>query len=146
MRKTLSLLGAVVVLGLLATGCAGPEKKLGRGLNNAGEILRAGEYRRSIEQTGVFESPSRAYTTGAVRGFNRTMARTGIGLYEIITFPIPSYEPIATRYLTPEPVYPDNFRPMAIDDSLTATDTGLGFSGGSILPWVPGNRFRIFDN
>jgi putative exosortase-associated protein (TIGR04073 family) len=133
-------------LGVLATGCAGPEKKLGRGFNNFNEIIRASEYRRSIEQTAVFETPERAYTTGAVRGFNRTMARTGIGIYEIITFPIPPYEPVATRYLTPDPVFPDNHRPSAIDDSLFATDTGLGFSGGSIAPWIPGNRFRIFDN
>jgi putative exosortase-associated protein (TIGR04073 family) len=146
MRKTFSLLGAVVVLGVLATGCAGPEKKLGRGLSNTFEIVRGGEFRRSIEQTAVFETPERSYTSGAVRGFNRSMARTGIGIYQVITFPIPRYDPIATRYLTPEPVYPDNFRPSRLDDSLFATDTGLGFSGGSIMPYIPGSRFRIFDN
>ena len=146
MRKTLSFLGAVVALGILATGCAGPERKLGRGFNNMHEFVRAGEMRRTVEQTALFESPDRAYTTGVVKGFNRTMARSFIGVYEVITFPIPPYDPIATDYLKPNPVYPDNHRPSLMDDSLCATDTGLGFSGGSIMPWMPGNRFRIFDN
>lgn len=135
-----------MALSLLATGCAGPEKKLGRGLNNFYEIVRAGEYRRSVEQSALFESPDKAYTTGAVRGINRTLARTGLGLYEIITFPLPSYDPIATHYLKPNPVYPDNFRPRLVEDSMFATDTGLGFSGGDIAPMFPGSRFRIFDN
>jgi putative exosortase-associated protein (TIGR04073 family) len=146
MRKTLSFLGAVVALGILATGCAGPERKLGRGFNNMHEFVRAGEMRRTVEQTALFESPDRGLTTGVVRGFNRTMARAGIGVYEVITFPIPPYDPIATDYLKPNPVYPDNHHPSMMDDSLFATDTGLGFSGGSIMPWMPGNRFRIFDN
>ncbi len=146
MRKTLSLLGVVVAFGVLATGCAGPEKKLGRGLNNFYEIVRAGEMRRSIEQTALWQSQDQAFTTGVVRGFNRTMARTGIGLYEIITFPIPSYEPIATSYLKPGPVYPDSYKPRLMEDALFATDTAIGFSGGDVAPWFPGSRFRIFEN
>lgn len=146
MQKTLSFLSAVAVLGLLATGCAGPEKKLGRGFRNTYEIVRGGEMRRSVEQTALFDSPEVAYTTGVVRGFNRTMARTGIGIYEILTFPIPSYEPIATNYLSPRPVYPDSYRPRIISGSTFATDTSIGFSGGDVAPWFPGSRFRIFDN
>ena len=136
----------VVITGLLAAGCAGPEKKLGRGMNNLLEVVRWGECRRTTEQTALFDSPDTAYTTGVVRGFNRSLARAGLGLYEIATFPIPSYDPIATKYLTPNPVYPDNYKPRLVDDANFATDTALGFSGGDIAPLMPGSRFRVFDN
>jgi putative exosortase-associated protein (TIGR04073 family) len=136
----------VLLTGLLAAGCAGPEKKLGRGMNNFFEIVRGGEMRRTVEQSALFDSPATAYTTGFVRGFNRSMARAGIGLYEIVTFPIPSYDPIATKYLKSEPVYPDNFKPRLLADSMFATDTAIGFSGGDVAPMIPGSRFRIFDN
>ena len=146
MRKTLSLLGVVVAFGVLATGCAGPEKKLGRGINNTYEIVRMGELRRTVEQTALWNSQDQGFTTGLIRGFNRSMAHTGIGLYEIITFPIPSYEPIATGYLKPNPVYPDSYKPRLMEDALFATETAIGFSGGDVAPWFPGSRFRIFAN
>jgi putative exosortase-associated protein (TIGR04073 family) len=146
MRKTFTFLGAILTLGLLATGCAGPERKLGRGLNNFYEVVRGGELRRSVEQSALFDSPDVGYTTGFVRGFNRSVARTAIGLYEIVTFPIPSYEPLATNYLKPNPVYPDSYKPRLIADSLFATDTAIGFSGGDVAPFIPGSRFRIFEN
>ena len=67
---------ALLALGALFTsGCAGPEQKLGRGISNTFEIVRAGEMRRSIEQTAVFESPSAGYTVGAIRGLDRTVTR-----------------------------------------------------------------------
>lgn len=146
MQKTISILGAVLMVGVLASGCAGPEKKLGRGLNNAFEIVRGGEYRRSMEQAALFDTPSVGYTTGAVRGFNRTLARTGVGLYEIITAPIPPYGPSATAYLSPKPVYPDSYQPRLIESTTFATDGSVGFSGGDIVPYIPASRFRIFDN
>lgn len=146
MRKPASLLGAVLLVGLLASGCAGPEKKFGRGLTNVGEVIRWSDMRRSIEQTALFESPDAAYATGFVRGLNKTLARTGLGIYEIVTFPIPSYDPIWTSYLTPGPTYPDNYKPRLLEDSMFATDTAIGFSGGDVVPMVPGSRFRIFDN
>jgi putative exosortase-associated protein (TIGR04073 family) len=146
MRNKFSLLGVVLMAGLLATGCAGPEKKLGRGMNNLMELVRWGEMRRTVEQTALFDSPDTASGTGRVRGFNRSMARAGIGIYEIVTFPIPSYDPIATKYLKPSPVYPDNYKPGLPDDANFATDTALGFSGGDIAPNMPGSRFRVFEN
>ena len=48
-------------------------------------------------------------------------------------------------YLAPGPVFPDNYTPNVLEDSLFATDTNLGFSGGDITPMLPGSRFRIFD-
>ena len=146
MRNPASLLGAVLLVGVLASGCAGPEKKFGRGMNNLFEIVRLGEMRRTVEQTALFESSDTAYGGGFFSGLNRSLARTGVGVYEIVTFPIPSYDPVWTSYLNPHPVYPDNYKPRLISDSTFATDTHIGFSGGDVAPSIPGSRFHIFDN
>lgn len=146
MLKTFSLLGAVLVVGVMASGCAGPEKKLGRGLNNTFEIVRGGEFRRSMEQTALFDSPNVGYTTGAVKGFHRTLARTGLGLYEVITAPFPPYDAKPSGYLATKPVYPASYQPRLIESTTFATDESIGFSGGDIVPYIPGSRFRIFDN
>lgn len=145
MRKTFSLLAVLAILATLGTGCANTEKKLGRGMRNTFEIVRMGELRRTAEQTAISYGPETAYTTGFIRGLNRTLARTGVGLYEIVTCPIPPYDPVCTDYLSPEPVYPDNYKPTLVEDSTFANDTNLGFSGGDVIPFVPGSRFRIFD-
>ena len=145
MRNTFPLLAAVALTGVIVVGCAGPEQKFGRGMANTYEIVRAGELRRNVEQTAITKGPDIAYTAGFVTGMNRTLARTGVGIYEIVTFPLPPYGPVATDYLAPNTVYPDNYKPKLISDSLFATDTNLGFSGGDVAPWLPGCRFRIFD-
>ena len=145
MRKTLLLLPALMAACAMFTGCANVEQKFGRGMNNSYEIVRGGEFRRSMEQTALFNSPDTAYSTGFIRGINRTFARTGIGIYEMITAPFPPYDPIATDYLAPNPVYPDNYTPDAMADSMFATDTNLGFSGGPVAPMIPGSRFHVFD-
>ena len=157
-----ALVGAVA----LAAGCAGPEKKLGRGLMNTTELLRGGEIRRSMEQTYLWENTDAVYTTGFIRGLHRSLARTAIGLYEVATFPLPSYGPMFTSKsriypdpnvrnrtypfggmeLSENPTYPDSYRPNIMADSIFATDTALGFSGGDVAPMIPGSRFRIFDN
>jgi hypothetical protein len=43
-------------------------------------------------------------------------------------------------------VYPDSYKPRLLSDSTFDTDTSLGFSGGDVMPFVPGSRFHIFDN
>lgn len=134
------------MLTLFSAGCAGPERKFGRGINNLFEIVRGGEVRRTVEQTALTDGPDYSYTTGFVRGFNRTLGRTALGLYEVVTFPIPSYDPVLTRYLTPNSVYPDSYQPNLIADQNFAPDTSLGFAGGDVAPIIPGSRFRIFDN
>ncbi len=131
---------------LLAVGCAKTEQKLGRGVRNSMEITRMGELRRSVEQTALFDGPDKAYTTGIVKGLNRTLVRTGVGIYEILTCPFPPYDPVLTRYITAEPVQPDSFMPAMIADSTMSPDTNLGFSGGEVFPMMPGSRFRIFEN
>ncbi|HOX59742.1 MAG TPA: exosortase system-associated protein, TIGR04073 family [Candidatus Paceibacterota bacterium] len=145
MRNTFPVLATAVIAGILACGCANTEKKLGRGMSNMTEFVRLGEMRRSIEQTALFEQPGGHYATGFVRGLNKTFARTGVGIYEVVTCPFPPYDPVFTDYLSPNPAYPDNYRPDIMDDSLFATDSNMGFSGGDIAPFIPGSRFKIFN-
>ena len=145
MRNTFTLLASLAMAGALLTGCANTEKKLGRGMSNMTELVRLGEMRRSIEQTALFDQPGGHYATGFLRGLNRTLARTGVGLYEVVIAPFPPYDPIFTDYLSPNPVYPDNYRPGILDDAMFATDANMGFSGGDIFPYIPGSRFKIFE-
>ncbi len=152
MRNSLTLLASVAALILLGAGCASTpqgfafEQKFGRGLRNATEFARGGEIRRSMEQTGLFDGPDMAYTTGFIRGFNKSLARTGVGIYEMITAPFPSYDPVCTDYLSVNPVYPDSYKPHLLADPTFGPDAALGFSGGDVAPLFPGSRFRIFDN
>jgi putative exosortase-associated protein (TIGR04073 family) len=142
----MSILAVAAIAALFTSGCAGPEEKLGRGMRNSFEIVRMGEMRSTIEQTAVFDSPEAGFTTGVVRGFDRSMARTGVGIYEMVTAPLPPYGPVFTKYLAPEPVYPESYKPNLLSDSMFDTDTYTGFSGGDVAPWFPGSRFRVFDN
>ena len=84
--------------------------------------------------------------TGMIKGIHRTLARTGVGIYEVVTSPFPPYGPVWTSYLTPMPGYPDAFTPRKWDQPVFDTDHALGFSGGDVAPWFPGSRFRVFDN
>jgi putative exosortase-associated protein (TIGR04073 family) len=145
MRKMIFLF-AVAAIAVGITGCAGPEQKLSRGLSNTFEIVRWGDLRRSVEQNAVFSSPDVNYTYGLVHGFDQSVSRIGIGLYEIVTFPIPAYHPVCTNYIPVNPQYPESYRPGIISDSTFDTDTYTGFSGGDVAPFVPGSRFSIFDN
>ena len=142
MRASFSLFAALTALTLLGAGCAGPERKLGRGMLNVTEFARNGEIRRSMEQTALWENTDAAYTTGVIHGFNRSMARTAVGLYEVVTAPFPPYDPV---FLPEYPVYPDSYRPKLIADPTFGPDAALGFSGGDVAPMISGSRFRIFD-
>jgi putative exosortase-associated protein (TIGR04073 family) len=146
MRSSIFALAFLSLAALLSTGCAKTEKKLGRGLRNATEFVRVGEIRYSLEQTALFDGPSKAYTTGIVQGFNRTLLRTGVGIYEIVTAPFPPYGPVMTDYIPAEPREPDSYRPGMIADQTWSPDANLGFSGGEIFPMIPGSRFKVFDN
>jgi putative exosortase-associated protein (TIGR04073 family) len=154
MRKSVLVLAIVGVVSIVFTGCmtssslSGPERKLGRGISNFTEIARGGEFRRSMEQTAIFAGPDVGYTTGFIHGVNRTISRSAVGVYEIFTFPIANghgkdYGPI---FHPEHPVYPDSYRPSLIADQMFAPDANLGFSGGEVAPFIPGSRFKIFDN
>ena len=145
MRNTLFLAGSAALLVLLGAGCAGPEQKLGRGLANTTEVIRLNEFNRALEQNMLFNGTDVGRTTGFVQGFDRTVARTGLGIYEVVTFPLPPYGPIWTNYLGARPEYPDNFQPRKWDEPVMDTDYALGFTGGDVAPWFPGSRFRVFD-
>jgi putative exosortase-associated protein (TIGR04073 family) len=145
MRNILTLLATLALAGILTSGCTSAERKLGRGLSNMTEFARLGEIRRSVEQTTVFEGPGGVFPTGFVAGFNRSLVRTGVGVFEVVTAPFPPYDPVFTSYISPKPVYPDSNKPDIIDDPLFATDTDMGFSGIDIAPWIPGSRFKIFN-
>ena len=144
MRKLMNAGAAAVAVAFLAAGCAGPEQKLGRGINNVTEFVRGGEIRRSMEQTAIWDGTDEAYTTGFIRGFNRSLVRTGVGAFEILTFPIPTptYDPV---FLPAQPVYPDSYTPGLIADPTFGPDAQLGFSGGDIAPMFPGSRFHVYD-
>jgi putative exosortase-associated protein (TIGR04073 family) len=155
MRLTRAVLTLLAVASLGLVGCSGPEKKLGRGFMNMTEFARGGEIRRSVEQSALWDGADSAYTTGVFRGFNRSMARTFVGAYEVLTFPFPSYDPNPkiAYMLSPNPLfpnmapsYPDSFKPGLMEDQTFAPDISLGFAGGDVVPMVPGSRFRVFDN
>jgi putative exosortase-associated protein (TIGR04073 family) len=147
MRKTTLFLSGVLLAGFLVSGCAGPEAKLGRGVDNTLEVARWGELRRTVEQTAVLDSPDVGYTTGFIAGFDRSLIRTGGGIFDVITFPFPPYDQVPLpRSFAANPVYPDNYKPHLLSDSLFDTDTYIGFSAGDVAPFVPGSRFSIFNN
>jgi putative exosortase-associated protein (TIGR04073 family) len=150
MRNSILTVALAGLAGIFFSGCANTteniERKFSRGLNNSFEVVRIGEVRRSIEQTGVFHGHDAAMSSGFITGVNRSLARTGMGIWEMITAPFPPYDPQRTAYLAPSPVYPDNYTPGPLADSTFETDTNLGFAGGDIIPIIPGSRFRIFDH
>ena len=133
---------------MFTAGCAGPEQKLGRGMSNIYEIVRMGEMRRSVEQNAVLDSPGAGYTTGVIRGFDRSLARTGVGAYRSRHLPAAACtDPVFTSIRSrPEPAFPESYKPGLISESLFDTDTYTGFSGGDVAPFIPGSRFKVFDN
>src|ERR1700678_3805112 len=118
MRNKSLILGSIAMAALLAAGCAGPEEKMGRGLSNMTEIVRGGEFDRSVEQNGLFDGTDTGIATGVVKGFDRVVARTGLGVYEVVTAPLPPYHPIWTDYLSPKPQHPDDYTPREWSDSI----------------------------
>ena len=165
MIKKLIFSTSLALATLMFTGCAGPEQKLGRGIRNATEFARLGEMQRSMEQTALWDGAPQTYTTGVVRGFNRSLARTAYGVWDIATFPFPSYEAkytpkgyispdhsiSATRYpygglrMTELPSGPASNPSGLPSDPVMDASSDLGFSGGVIGRSIPGSRFRVFD-
>jgi len=96
MRHATNFLATLALAALFTAGCAGPEQKLGRGFNNTFEVVRMGELQRSVEQATIIDGPGVGCTYGVIHGLDKTFARTGVGIYEIVTSPIPSYDPVFT--------------------------------------------------
>ena len=98
MRKTIPLLALLILVGAFASGCANPGKKFARGMSNSVEFVRLGDFRRSMEQHGVFDH---SYSAGFFDGMERTVARTGIGVYEVVTFWAPQEPILKPAYFKP---------------------------------------------
>ena len=146
MRISFSLLAAAATVALFSVGCAGPEQKMGRGVSNTLNVVNMGELNRGVEQSALLGTPGPGYAPGFFHGLNQTLARTGMGIYEIVTFPFPPYHPVMTKYVSPTQGYPDSYKPGIIDGPVFQTDTYFGFSGGDEFPFIPGSRFAVFPN
>ena len=128
---------AAVAVAFFVAGCQGPEEKLGRGLSNTAEVLRWGEMQKSVQESVVEPWPGTGYY-GWINGFNKSIARTGVGIFEVVTFPIPTpdYKPMFTKYLTPDPAMPN-----------IATDYYTGFSDGTTIGhYFPLLYFPVFGD
>jgi putative exosortase-associated protein (TIGR04073 family) len=91
------LLVAAVVFGCSAMSCSADDaaRKLGRGLANT--LFGIAEIPIQIQATMEKEGSGAGATVGVLRGFGRFFMREGVGIYEVLTFPIPFpkyYEPI----------------------------------------------------
>ena len=145
MRKLICIFAAAVIaVGI--TGCAGPEQKLSRGFDNTFELVRWGDMRRSVEQTAVLPTAEAHGSYGLIHGFDQSIKRVGLGIYEIVTFPIPDYKPIFTNSIPAVPQYPSSYKPGLLSSTTFDTDTYTGFTGGDVAPMIPGSRFTVFDN
>ena len=74
-----------------------PERKLGRGIQNA--TFGLFEFQENVIATDQESGPASAVTYGVVRGFGRSIGRTLLGVWEVITFPLPNrrsfgYDPL----------------------------------------------------
>jgi putative exosortase-associated protein (TIGR04073 family) len=146
MRNAIPFLAAAALAALFTAGCAGPEEKVSRGLNNLTEFTRMGEIQRSVEQTAIFNAPNYNYAGGFIHGFDQSLARTALGAYEVVTFPLPPYHPVLTKYVPPGTIYPASYHPGLVSSPTFDTDQYIGFTGGDVAPFIPGSRFTIFDN
>ena len=65
----------------------GPTRKLGRGVANV--LFAITDWQQSIAEANDNEGNASGVAFGFVRGAGRFFARTGVGLYEMATFPFP---------------------------------------------------------
>ena len=65
MRNKVFYFLSLIAVSSLVAGCAGPEQKFSRGLNNTLEFARMGELRRSMEQAAIFDTPGHGGITDA---------------------------------------------------------------------------------
>ena len=138
---------SLVAVSAIVAGCAGPETKLGRGIANTTELTRMGEFQSSIEQETLWgQSPDVGLATGMVKGIDNTLKRTGLGIYEVVTFPFPPYHAVMTNYVSEYPAHVDGYVGGHISEGAFDVDSYTGFSGGEVAPFFPGSQFNVFDN
>lgn len=81
-------------------------QKLGRGFLNCITFIM--EVPQQISNVNRTDSPLAAFTWGILKGIGMSGVRAGVGIYEIVTFPLPcpeGYKPILTD---PEYFFSDN--------------------------------------
>ena len=88
-----------------ACACGGsPATKLGRGVTN---VLTGWLEIPKHVLTGTFNcnvTPLEGFFVGLSRGTGRALERTGIGIYEAVTFPLPGFDPLLLpEYVSLEP-------------------------------------------
>lgn len=96
MKKIIPVLLVVLLISSVAFA-DGPIKKLGRGLANV--ITCPLEILKGISDANTENGPIAAVTFGLLKGIFNTGVRAVIGVYEVVTFPIPlprDYSPILT--------------------------------------------------
>ena len=147
MRNVIPFLAIAALAAVFTSGCAGPEQKLGRGMSDTLEITRMGELRRSVEQTTVFDSPSAGYTAGIDPRFGSS--RWSARRWACMRWPLSRcrrISPCSPATSSPAPFIPESYKPGRMSEGLFDTDTYMGFSGGDVAPFIPGSRFKVFDN
>jgi len=113
--KPLLAIAAFVALGSMAyadiqappMSQQGPTRKLGRGISNV--LFFYTELPATLKEVNYKEGNSAAWGYGFVKGVSRSFYRFGAGMYEIFTFPCPTYK---RSY---RPPYPANM-PWKIDN------------------------------
>jgi putative exosortase-associated protein (TIGR04073 family) len=102
-----TFLTIILVVGFVAACCAdiqdppsndyGPTRKLGRGVTNF--VFAWSELPVTMATVNTREGNSAAAGYGVVRGLGRSFVRFGVGFYEMVTAPFPSYHASYTPLL-----------------------------------------------
>jgi len=96
MRKIICLCLIIILLSGITVFADTPLKKLGRGLANIISCPMEIPYRTG--EANVANGPFAAATWGILEGIYRTLVRASVGVYEVVTFPLPwwpsNYGPI----------------------------------------------------
>ena len=92
------LLVSLFVLNFCAPAyCDDPIKKLGRGICNIGTFPF--EIAEQVSRVNDSDGPMAGATYGVLKGFGMMFVRALVGVYEVVTFPVPfpkDYGPILT--------------------------------------------------
>jgi putative exosortase-associated protein (TIGR04073 family) len=67
----------------------GPTRKLGRGLANI--LYASADLVKTPTAMNELEGNTAAWSYGGLKGFGRFFFRMGMGVYEVLTFPFPTY-------------------------------------------------------
>ena len=99
-KKLLFVVLTVILVSSVLTRsayCDDALKKLGRGLANC--ITFPFELIEQVKRVNLSDGPMAACTWGILKGVGMTGVRAVVGVYEVVTFPVPlprAYKPILT--------------------------------------------------